>query len=83
MKSLETAGGPVAEMLRYLGEVQADPSRLRELAGVLDELGKKLPREVREGDEGLLLHDEQWLAGILGQVRPMLIRRLMSKGEAE
>ena len=83
MKSLEPAGGPVAEMLRYLDEVQADPSRLRELAGVLDELGKKLPREVREGDEGLLLHDEQWLAGILGQVRPMLIRRLMSKGEAE
>ena len=83
MKSLETAGGPVAEMLRYLDEVQADPSRLRELAGVLDELGKKLPREVREGDEGLLLHDEQWLAGILGQVRPMLIRRLLSKGEAE
>jgi len=83
MKSLERAGGPVAEMLRYLDEVQADPSRLRELAGVLDELDKKLPREVREGDEGLLLDDEQWLAGILGQVRPMLIRRLLSKGEAE
>ena len=81
MRSLEPAGGPIAEMIRYLDEVRADPSLVRELAGVLNELGKKLPRELREGDEAPQLDDEQWVADILGQVRPMLVRRLMSKRE--
>jgi hypothetical protein len=80
-RSPEPASGPVAEMLRYLDEIQADPSRVRELAAVLDELEKKLPRELREGDEGVRLGDAQWLAGILGQVRPMLMRRLVGKGK--
>jgi DNA repair exonuclease SbcCD nuclease subunit len=81
MKSLDLDSGPVAEMIRYLDEVREDPSLLRELAGVLHELDQKLPRELKEGDEALLLDDEQWVAEILGQVRPMLVRRLMGKGE--
>jgi DNA repair exonuclease SbcCD nuclease subunit len=81
VKSLKSAGGPVAEIARYLDEVQADPSRLRELAGALGELNKKLPKELREGEDGLLLDDQQWVAGILGQVRSLLIHRLMAKGK--
>jgi DNA repair exonuclease SbcCD nuclease subunit len=83
MKRLESVGGPVAEIIRYLDEVRTDTGRLSELVRVLDELDKKLPRELREGDEGILLGDEQWVAAILGQVSPMLIRRLVRKGETK
>ena len=83
MKSLESGSEPVAETLQYLDEIQANSNLLSELGSVLDELSKKLPRELSEGNEGLMLDDKKWLAEILGQVRPMLIRRLMSKGETK
>jgi len=72
--------GPLAELIHHLNEVRSDPDQLKNLGGVLEELRKKLPKELGQGDEGLLLDDPEWLAQILGQVSPMLIRRLMGKG---
>jgi exonuclease SbcD len=80
MQSVDSAGGPLAELIHHLHEVRSDPDQLKNLGGVLEELRKKLPKELGQGDEGLLLDDPEWLAQILGQVSPMLICRLMGKG---
>jgi len=80
MQSVDSAGGPLAELIHHLDEVRSDPDQLGELGGFLEELRKKLPKELGQGDEGLLLDDPEWLAQMLGQVSPMLIRRLVNKG---
>lgn len=79
MQSVDSASGPLAELVHHLNEMRSDPDQLKNLGGVLEELRKKLPKELGQGPEGLLLDDPEWLAQMLGQVSPMLIRRLMGK----
>jgi transcriptional regulator GlxA family with amidase domain len=71
------AGGPVAELIRTLEEIAADPFELEALAGALGDLERKLPRELREAEGGPALTDPGWVGRLLAQVRPMLIRRLV------
>ena len=80
MQSVDSASGPLAELVHHLNEMRSDPDQLKNLGGVFEDLRKKLPKELGQGAEGLLLDDPEWLAQILGQVSPMLIRRLMGKG---
>jgi len=76
------ASGPVAELRRVLDEIAADPAELEALAGVLDDLERKLPRELREAEGGPALTDPEWVGRVLEQVRPMLVRRLVREEEA-
>lgn len=80
-RNLEAAGGPITELLNYLDEIRSDPALLESLGGVLDDLVKKLPKELREGEEALYRDRRAWLIDILGQVQPMLIGRLKARGE--
>jgi len=80
-RNLEAAGGPITELLNYLDEIKSDPALLESLGGVLDDLEKKLPKELREGEEALYRDRRAWLIDILGQVQPMLIGRLKARGE--
>jgi len=82
LKSLKSSSGPVGELLAYIDEVGNDPDQLRSLGGVLEDLDKKLPRELKEGKEALALSDPDWLGDLLNKVRPMLIRRLLKKEDA-
>ncbi len=79
IQSLKTASGPVGELLRYIDEIGADSDRLKVLCGVLEDLERKLPRELKEGSEVLDLSDPVWITEILDQVRPILVRRLLKK----
>jgi exonuclease SbcD len=79
IQSLKTASGPVGELLRYIDEIAADPDRLKVLSGVLEDLERKLPRELKEGSDVLDLSDPGWITEILDQVRPILVRRLLKK----
>lgn len=78
----ELADGPIGELFCVLEESRHNPDRLRALGGSLSDLRKSLPRELKDGSDAIDLDDPKWLAGVLDQIQPMLLRRLMSKGEA-
>ena len=80
-KSAIPAGGPVGELVSYLEGLPGDPSQLALLMGSLEDLLKKLPRELREGSGAIPLANTNWLADILVQIRPMLLRRLLKGGD--
>jgi len=82
MRSLESASGPVGELVQYLDEVRANPDLLGTLSEALEDLRKKLPRELTDGEEAIPLNDNEWLTGLLEQVQPMLIRRLLKKEDS-
>ena len=79
IQSLKTASGPVGELLQYMDEINTDSDRLKNLGSELEDLERKLPRELKEGGDVLALNDPAWIKAILEQVRPMLIRRLIKK----
>ena len=82
-KRLEHAEGAIDELLKLFDELAAEPeSRLR-LATELSDLGKKLPRELKEGADAVSFDDPDWLREMLDQVRPLLIRRLLKRGTSE
>jgi hypothetical protein len=79
--SLEMAGGPPGELLRFIEEVRSDGMRLQELGLSLRELWNKLPRELKESHEAIRPDDPVWLAELLDQAGPLLLRRLLTAGE--
>lgn len=78
----ELTEGPVGELLGLLDDLKSDPDRLQALVEPLSDLMKKLPRELKDGPDGIDLQRE-WLADMLDRVRPMLLSRLLSKGGVE
>jgi hypothetical protein len=80
VKRLKHAEGAIDELANLFDELATEPeSRLR-LATELSDLGKKLPRELKDGADAISFDDPDWLREMLDQVRPMLIRRLLKKG---
>jgi exonuclease SbcD len=75
--------GPVGELLHHLDELQANPDLLKKIAEPLNDLMSKLPRELKYGSDAIGPGDPEWLTDLLSQVRPMLLRHLMSRGDAE
>ena len=75
------ADGPIGELLRHCAELGDDEQKLLELAKELDDLRRKLPDELRRGDEALALDDPDWLREILAEVQPLLVGRLLEETE--
>jgi len=75
-KALKSADGAIGELVHLLDELQSDPDRLHDLADELADLEKKVPRELKEGADGIKFDDPKWLGSLLDQVRPMLLQRL-------
>jgi hypothetical protein len=82
-KRLESAGGPIAELIRYMDDIHEDPDLLRTLGDALEDIRKKLPGDVMEGENRIAPDDPEWLARMLAEIRPMLVRRLLNRGDAE
>ncbi len=78
-ETIESDGGPVEELIQCINEFASEPERLKTLGMSLADLASKLPRELREGPEGITLDNHEWLAEVLEQVRPMLLSRLLRK----
>lgn len=76
----EPTDGPVGELLRFFDEIRSDPERLQTFGASLDDLWNRLPKELRTEEKIIAPDDPEWLASVLEQVRPMLLRRLMSGG---
>jgi exonuclease SbcD len=77
---LKPAEGAVGEVARLLTELGQDPQPLCDLCPELADLEKKLPRDIKDGAEGIGLTDPKWLAGLLDQIQPLLLSRLIAKG---
>jgi hypothetical protein len=78
----EMAEGAVGELLALVAELGADPPALAGLSAELADLEKKLPREFKEAAEGWRPGDPDWLRGLLAEVKPLLLRRLVQdRGE--
>ncbi len=77
------SSGPMGEILRCLDEIGSDPDRLQSLSEPLDLLLKKLPRELKEGPDAISPNSHEWLSGILEEVRAMLLRCLLPKGDSQ
>jgi DNA repair exonuclease SbcCD nuclease subunit len=78
-KSMPSTDGALGELLQIFDELVADADLRRALASELADLENKLPRELKTGADALRPDDPQWMADLLEQVRPMLIRRLLRK----
>lgn len=79
-KFSESIDGPMGEVLHCLEAIRTDADQLESLGKSLGDLFQKLPRELKDGPEAIAPDNNEWLSGILGQVRSMLLRRLTSKG---
>lgn len=83
-KHSETADGPIRELSAVIDELRDFPEMFCQLASdELSALNLKIPPELSQGDDPLLLSDPAWLSGILEQVRPMLMERLLPKRGTE
>jgi DNA repair exonuclease SbcCD nuclease subunit len=68
--------GPLAELVGLVRSFESNPDRLRELAGELDDLVRRLPADLKEGPDALRFDDPEWLAGLVRHVEPLLLARL-------
>ncbi|MBL7175892.1 MAG: DNA repair exonuclease [Desulfobacteraceae bacterium] len=76
------AEGPVGELLRYIDEIPKDPDHVSVLTESLKDLIKKLPKELKENTDAVSLEYTGSLAEVLGQIRQMLLHRLMQRGDS-
>lgn len=68
--------GPVGEILQFFDEVRSDPDRLKTLGESLNDLCKKLPRELREGPTAISPENTGWLEDMLDQARHTLLSKV-------
>jgi DNA repair protein SbcD/Mre11 len=77
LDQLARADDAIGQLARSLQALAGDDTGLGELAAMLAELKRKLPREALEGEDGLRLDDPAFLAGLLGDVRELILGRLL------
>ena len=74
---------PLARLVRTIHELEATPGFPEGFMGELEELRRKLPPELREGDHFLALSDAGKRKQCLEDVRQLLLPRLLAIPEAE
>ena len=74
------AGGAIEELLTLFDELEHDPEARHALAGELSDICRKLPRELRQGPDGIRCEDPDWINDLLKEVRPELVGRLIRRG---
>jgi DNA repair exonuclease SbcCD nuclease subunit len=72
----------IGELLRGLGSLWHDDAALRELAGELAELKRKLPPELREGPDAIDLDSPDALRHLLSEVEATLVPAVRGSEEA-
>jgi len=86
-QDLQAGDGAIGELVKLFDELASQPELLRGLSDELIDLNKKIPKELKkelkENPDGIGLDDIEWLGSLVEQVRPMLIQRLIQKGDFE
>ena len=71
----------LAGLLRAIRDMDTDTQLLAKLRGELQELQRKLPSELRMGEDGIDLENPQLLRLATEDVKHLLLARLLSRGE--
>lgn len=71
---------PVGRLICGIEEIGESPEKLKTLAYELADLQKKLPPELRGGDDPLDLEDAETICGMLQDVKNLLVGRLLAEG---
>jgi DNA repair protein SbcD/Mre11 len=74
---LSCADDAIGQLARSLQALSEDPAGLAELAPVLADLRRKLPREASEGEDALRLDDPLFLSALADDVRELILGRLL------
>ncbi len=82
LAELRARDDALGQLARSLAELRADDAALASLAAELADLDKKLPREAKEGPDGIRLDDPALLGELVDEVERMLLPRLLSKEDA-
>ena len=81
-KDIQTRDGAMGELVTLFDEFADRPDLLHELSDELMDLEKKIPKELKQGPDGIRFDDIDWLKSLLAHVRPMLIQGLMRKEDS-
>lgn len=76
----ETLAGredPIGELIRLIRSLQGSEKELQEISETLQDLKRKLPADLREGDGALLLDDPAFLKSVLTEVERTLVPQLI------
>lgn len=76
----DLSDGPLGEFVRYLEELGADDQALSRLGAELSDLKRKLPSELKDGEEALDIDSPARLREVLEQLRPMVIQGILASG---
>jgi DNA repair exonuclease SbcCD nuclease subunit len=71
----------VGHLARRLAAIKNDPKELADLAQVFADLDKKLPAELREGEDAISLSDPATLRALVDEVEQSLLPRLQEGAE--
>jgi DNA repair exonuclease SbcCD nuclease subunit len=82
-QDLQKGDGAIGELVSLFDEMSSNPDMVQALSDEFSDIEKKIPKELKADSDSLKFDDFDWLTGILKQVRPMLLQRLMHKGVAE
>jgi hypothetical protein len=70
----------IGDLARTLDALERNDLKiLGEVAPIFEDLARKLPLEVREGDEGVRVDDVEYLREAVREVRQLLLPRLLSE----
>jgi exonuclease SbcD len=73
----EKPEGAIGELLRLFDELRSDKARQRHFLSELNDLQRKLPRDLKLGLDDS--SGDSWMADLLEQAKPMLVKRLLRK----
>jgi exonuclease SbcD len=78
-RALESSDGPIGVLMQYLDELRADEQKLARLGEELVDLKKKLPIELRSGEDAIDLDSAGRLRELLDGVGPMIVRGILAQ----
>jgi len=78
---LATRDDAIGQLFRSLRDLRGDEEAVAALGTHFAELEKKLPREAREGDDGVRLNDPAYLREALEDVERLLLPRVLGPAE--
>jgi DNA repair exonuclease SbcCD nuclease subunit len=81
-RDLADLDGPIAELSACIREWAASEVKLQSLRDSFNDLKRRVPAELLEGEDGIKLDSLDWLQGTLEDVEKLAIGRLLSQEEA-
>jgi len=83
LAALRRHEGAIGELARAIDALRGDDAALRALSAQFEDLRRKLPIELRDGDDALKLDDPAQMRALLDDVEQAILPRLVSvQGES-